>query len=92
MYTTSGGSDTRTRTVSMKVWRTFLSAKSRTAQTRMSAPPFNALARDRGRVTVRDICKVTAANRNTVKVHLRDLVEKRLSVQEGKSKGTWRHP
>lgn len=50
------------------------------------------LARERGRATVRDICQVTAANRNTVKVHLRRLVEQRLLVQEGKGKGTWYHP
>jgi len=35
---------------------------------------------------------VTGANRNTVKVHLRDLAAQMLLVQEGKGKGTWYHP
>mgnify|MGYP005629695439 CR=1 FL=1 len=48
-------------------------------------------AREHGRVTVRDICKLTGANRNTVKVHLRGLVQKSLLVREGKGKGSWYH-
>jgi hypothetical protein len=31
---------------------------------------------------------LTKANRNTVKVHLKGLAERRLLVQEGKGKGT----
>jgi len=48
-----------------------------------------AFAREHGRVTVRDICKLTGANRNTVKVHLKGLVQKRLLVLEGTGKGAW---
>ena len=48
-----------------------------------------AAARQHGRVTVRDICKLTGANRNTVKVHLKGLVQKRLLVLEGTGKGSW---
>lgn len=48
-----------------------------------------ALAREHGRVTVRDICKLTGANRNTVKVHLKGLVQKRLLFLEGTGKGAW---
>jgi Fic family protein len=50
-----------------------------------------AIARERGRLTVRDICKLTGANRNTVKVHLRGLVTKKLLVPKGKGKGVWYH-
>lgn len=46
-------------------------------------------AREHGRVTVRDICKLTGANRNTIKVHLKGLVEKKLLVREGTGKGSW---
>jgi Fic family protein len=45
--------------------------------------------REHGRATVRDICKLTGANRNTIKVHLKELVRKRLLVLEGTGKGAW---
>jgi Fic family protein len=48
-----------------------------------------AIAREHGRVTVRDACRLTGANRNTVKVHLKGLVQKRLLILEGKGKGAW---
>ena len=51
-----------------------------------------AAARQHGRMTVRDICKLTGANRNTVKVHLKGLVQKRLLVLEGTGKGSWYRP
>jgi len=47
------------------------------------------IARDRGRLTIAEAVKLTGANRNTVKVHLRSLVERgRLSLH-GKGKGAW---
>jgi predicted HTH transcriptional regulator len=49
-------------------------------------------AREQGRVTVRDILRLTGANRNTIKVHLKALVQKRLLTREGKGKGTWYRP
>ena len=45
-----------------------------------------------GRVTIRDICKLTGANRNTVKVHLKTLVQRRLLFREGTGKGSWYRP
>jgi Fic family protein len=47
------------------------------------------VAREQGRVAVRDIGRLTGANRNTVKVHLKTLVQKRLLVREGTGKGSW---
>jgi len=44
---------------------------------------------DHGKVTVRDVVSMTAANRNTVKSHLRQLVRKGQLVQRGRGKGTW---
>ena len=40
-------------------------------------------------MTVRDIQRLTGANRNTIKVHLKRLVGLRQLTQEGKGKGTW---
>jgi Fic family protein len=81
---------------SLKTQTEVLSRKLEREKSLMKTPKLSqdilAMARERGRVTVRDICTVTGANRNTVKVHLRDLVEQMLLVQEGKGKGTWYHP
>ena len=64
---------------SLKTQTEVLSRKLERENSLMKTPKLSqdilALARERGRVTVRDICTVTGANRNTVKVHLRDLVE-----------------
>jgi len=49
-------------------------------------------SREQGRVTVRELQRLTGVSRNTIKVHLKRLVEKRLLTQEGKGKGTWYHP
>jgi predicted HTH transcriptional regulator len=45
--------------------------------------------REYGRVSVRDVQRLTGANRNTIKVHLKRLVQLRRLVQAGKGKGTW---
>jgi Fic family protein len=50
------------------------------------------MAREQGRVTVQEIQRLTGTSRNTIKVHLKTLVQKRLLTQEGKGKGTWYHP
>ena len=46
-------------------------------------------AREHGRVTVRDIQRLTGVSRNTIKVHLKRLVQSRRLTPEGKGKGTW---
>ncbi len=50
------------------------------------------LARDRGRLTVRDGVVITGANRNTVKLHVRNLCARGLLHQEGQRKGSWYRP
>ncbi len=45
--------------------------------------------REHGSVAVRDIQRLTGANRNTIKVHLKRLVHLRHLAREGKGKGTW---
>jgi len=46
-------------------------------------------AKERGRVTIGDIVRLTGANRNTIKKHLAALVEARHVSQHGSGKGTW---
>ena len=48
-----------------------------------------AFVRDHGRATIGDIVTVTKQNRNTVKAHLRTLVQMGKLTQHGKGKGTW---
>jgi Fic family protein len=47
------------------------------------------LAREHGRLTIRQIVTLTGANRNTVKKHLRSLVDGNRLAQHGTGKGTW---
>lgn len=47
------------------------------------------LTKERGRVSVADIVSVTQANRNTVKAHLKKLVETNHLTQHGSGRGVW---
>jgi Fic family protein len=47
------------------------------------------IAHEHGRVTTASGTRITGANRNTVKVHLRQLVEGGHLVAHGRGKGTW---
>lgn len=47
------------------------------------------LCRERGRVTVADAAKVTGANRNTIKDHLKALTRAGHIEQHGAGRGTW---
>jgi Fic family protein len=47
------------------------------------------LCRERGRVTVADATKVTGANRNTIKDHLKALTKAGHIEQHGAGRGTW---
>ena len=48
-----------------------------------------AIVEDHGRITVRDATALTEANRNTVKLHLKQLVNAGRLVRRGRGKGTW---
>ena len=50
------------------------------------------LTRERGRLTVRHAVTLSGGNRNTIKLHLRQLVQRGLLRQEGVGKGTWYRP
>jgi len=45
--------------------------------------------REHGRATMADAMRVTGANRSTLKVRLRSLVEKRHLARHGTGKGSW---
>ncbi len=47
------------------------------------------LAREHGRVTISDAVKISGANRNTIKFHLKKLVETGRLSQHGTGRGTW---
>jgi len=42
-----------------------------------------------GKVTVRDVQRITGANRNTIKAHIKDLVRRGDLKKIGAGKGTW---
>lgn len=46
-------------------------------------------ARNAGRVTLSDMVALAGVSRNTLKVHFRHLVEKKLLIQHGAGKATW---
>lgn len=46
-------------------------------------------AREHGRVTIGDVVKLTGVSRNTLKEHLRQLVEKGHLAPHGKGRGSW---
>ena len=46
-------------------------------------------ARDQGRVTMSDMVRTTGASKNTLKEHFRNLVKKKLLVQNGGGRSTW---
>lgn len=48
-----------------------------------------AIARECGRFTIADTVTLLAGNRNTAKLHLRQLVQQRDLEQHGTGKGTW---
>lgn len=48
-----------------------------------------ACTRDRGRVTMGEMVRISGASRNTLKEHFRNLVKKNSLAQHGKGKGTW---
>ena len=70
-----------------------LEKKIRNEELLSDIPPLSRdllqIAKERGRLTVRDAVAVTGANRNTVKAHIKQLVRRELLQQEGIGKGTW---
>jgi len=69
-----------------------LAAKVKQEQSlRVSLPALSRqvleLVKTRGEITVKEIETATNANRNTIKVHIRKLVEQNYMVRTGKGRG-----
>jgi Fic family protein len=47
------------------------------------------IAREHGKITVRDVCSITGANRNTIKAHIKKLTRRGQLNTVGVGKGTW---
>jgi len=47
------------------------------------------VVKEHGRATISDIQSITKANRNTIKVRLRELVIDGYLIKQGRGKGTW---
>ena len=47
------------------------------------------MIKEHGRATISDFEAITKANRNTIKIRLRELVADGFLVKHGKGKGTW---
>jgi len=47
------------------------------------------LARQHGRVTVRDVVRITGANRATVRLHIQQLLTADRLVLRGRGRGAW---
>jgi Fic family protein len=47
------------------------------------------IAREHGKITVRDVRSITGANRNTIKAHIKKLVSRGQLEMAGEGKGTW---
>ena len=46
-------------------------------------------AREHGRVTMMDAIRLTSSNRNTLKLHMRALVERGYLIARGAGRGAW---
>jgi Fic family protein len=50
------------------------------------------LVKERGRLTIAEAVTLLDVNRNTVKAHLRKLVQEKYLIQHGTGKATWYAP
>ena len=73
-----------------------LEKKIQVEQKLAELPPLSGellhMAREGGRLTVRQAVLLSGGNRNTIKLHLRQLVQRGLLRQDGVGKGTWYRP
>ena len=65
------------------------SACSRLRPIEATAAEVEPLVLEHGRMTVRQAAALTGANRNTVKDHLKRLVNSGLLTRRGRGRGTW---
>ncbi|HWR28874.1 MAG TPA: DUF977 family protein [Negativicutes bacterium] len=53
------------------------------------SPQIIEFTRENGRITIGDAIKLTGTSRNTLKVHFRNLVERRHLTRHGSERGVW---
>ena len=70
-----------------------LESKIETEKMIAQLPPLSQeivqIAKQHGKVALRDARKITGANRNTIKAHIADLVRRGQLRMVGKGKGAW---
>lgn len=78
---------------SLKTQKDDLSKKIEREQIMLKLPPLSTqiieIITEHGRATISDIQRITQANRNTIKVRLRELVGDGYLIKNGQGKGTW---
>ena len=79
--------------VSLRKQISVLESKIETEKLITQLPPLSQdiiqIAKEHGKITVRDILSVTGANRNTIKAHIKELVRRGRLEMVGKGKGAW---
>ena len=70
-----------------------LESKIETEKLMTQLPPLSQdiiqIARQHGKITVREACRITGANRNTIKAHIKELVKTGGLEMAGRGKGAW---
>ena len=78
---------------SLKAQKDMLSKKIEREHRALKLPELSiqiiGIAKEQGQTTISQIHDITNANRNTIKVRLRELVENNYLIKEGKGKATW---
>jgi Fic family protein len=78
---------------SLKKQDAVLGSKIETEKVLAQLPPLSQeivqIIQQHGKVTVRDALKITGANRNTIKVHIAELVRRGRLKMVGRGKGAW---
>jgi len=78
---------------SLRTQISVLESKIETEKLMTRLPPLSQdiiqIARQHSKITVRDVCTITGANRNTIKAHIKELVKRGRLEMVGSGKGTW---
>jgi len=78
---------------SMRKQVSILESKIEAEQMIIQLPPLSQdiikATREHGKITVRDVQRITGANRNTIKAHIKKLVRRGRLEKIGEGKGTW---
>ena len=73
----------------MSVLESKIEAEKLIAQLAPLSQDIIQIAREHGKITVRDVRSITGANRNTIKAHIKKLVRRGRLKMVVEGKGTW---